>query len=328
MTMIREPQTLKSSQRDRDAKSKENGGTPGSVRQRNKGTMNIHAGREKIKQPVTDSEWLDEQIKRAQTRVISEVVDLTPGLARVLLARNPDNRKVSAVFVEEYARDIENGNWRFNGEPIVISKDGFLNDGQHRCEAVITAKKPIEVLIVVGPDRDSRLTVDQGKTRSSGDYLGMRGYTETNVLASVAGYIWQYRNYNVLSHRKTYRPTRSEIISTVKAVAGIEASMDAVARRGVGLVGGQSIIAFCHFVIAEMVGYAAAKEFTDALIDGTNLAAKDPILYVRTRLMSMRGHLRANEKAELIFKAWNAHRRGKRVTNMQISNGFLPAVER
>lgn len=274
--------------------------------------------------------WLNDQIARSQSKVTSQVVDLTPTLARVLLARNPENRRISPIVVDNYARDMANGAWAFNGEPIIVAKDGHLNDGQHRCEAVIAADVTLPVILVIGTDRSSRLTVDQGKTRMAGDYLGMNGHIDGNSLAAVAKYIWQHREHGKLSSQSIYTPTKGEVLDLVQTTPTIEESLKSIHAKGSDSVGGRSILAFMHWTFTRVSGRRqAADEFMDLLIHGSNLSVRSPILYARNRLMAERGRLKPNEKAELIIRAWNAVRRGdNKVGSLPIKGGALPVVER
>lgn len=273
--------------------------------------------------------WLDERIARSKAGVITEIVELTPALARVLLARNPDNRKVSATVVENYARDMASGSWAFNGEPIIVSNTGQLNDGQHRCEAVLAANVTIPAIVVIGTDRSSRLTVDQGKTRMAGDYLGMNGHPDSIALAAAAKYVWQHRNHGKLSHQKLMSPTKSEVLALVETTPTIANSLKSIQSKGSDAVGGRSILCFLHWTFSRVSGNRAATDlFFDALINGSNLTVRSPILYARNRLMAERGRIKPNEKAELIIRAWNASRRGDKVASLPIKGGALPVVER
>lgn len=272
--------------------------------------------------------WLDEQVKQSQSGIVTNTIELTPALARVLLSRNPDNRKLSESFVENYTRDIENGAWSFNGEPIIVSREGWLNDGQHRCAAVVAANKSIDVVFVVGAPRESRLTLDQGRNRMTADYLSMNGHADATTLAATGGFVWQYlRAGQILRHRK-YRPTKGEILALIDATPSIATSLEAVMRKGSDTAGGRSTLVFCHWAIARAAGQEAATNFTTSLIVGANLLARDPILYARNRLAADRTRLTPNEKAELIFRAWNAHRRRETPKTLPILNGALPVLER
>jgi hypothetical protein len=116
------------------------------------------------------AQWLDAEVAKAQRGPTSQLVEITVPLARVMLQRNQHNRSVSQHFVKAYSRDIASGSWSLNGEPIILAKDGSLNDGQHRAEAIVMAGRSITVMLVIGVERDTRTTLDQGRVRTVGDY--------------------------------------------------------------------------------------------------------------------------------------------------------------
>lgn len=270
--------------------------------------------------------WLDEM--GAKPGVHTVTTDLTPDIAAVLLERNPANRTIKAQKVQDFAKDMKQGSWKFNGEPIIIARDGLLNDGQHRAAAVLETRIPVEALFVFGVARDTRDTLDQGTVRTAGDYLSMKGHTNTNNLAAAAKALWQWRNYGFIAGGGSrYSPTRSEILDVVEKNPGIERSFRFVDRKNTRQMGSPSILAFCHFAIKSIAGDLPANFFMDALIDGTELKAGDPILAVRNRLILDRKSLRTPERAELLFRAWNAHRIGQTRVLFRVSGGELPLLE-
>lgn len=63
------------------------------------------------------------------------------------------------------------GRWRLNGQTIILSLDGDLNDGQHRLWAVVLTGTPIRATVFFGAERDSRLTVDTNDQRTGASRL-------------------------------------------------------------------------------------------------------------------------------------------------------------
>lgn len=273
-------------------------------------------------------DWLQERIDASIKEPVTEVVTLTPVLARILLERNEANRPVSAINLDRMQRDITEGRWAFNGEALIVAKDGKLNDGQHRCMAVIEAGRPIRTVIVFGPDRQSRLTLDQGVVRTAGHYLGMNGFSDANVVGSVAAFVWQYKTMGRLSAGAFGRATKSEVLATAQHYSTIPDSVKFVSVKGAGVLGSKSLIAFAHWAIADRAGSYEADKFMDRLIKGTGLQEGDPILYARNRLIDMRGDgKRPSERAELIFRAWNAYRNNERVQRLLVGGKNLPKLE-
>jgi hypothetical protein len=118
--------------------------------------------------------WLATQHSRARRDGPFTVkTELTPALAKLLLDSNPENRKISPWLVRQMVRDIKNGRWALNGETLIVALSEELNDGQHRCQAVIDADKSIRTMITFGVERESRFTIDTGQKKSIGDHLDM-----------------------------------------------------------------------------------------------------------------------------------------------------------
>lgn len=273
--------------------------------------------------------WLQEHIADGMAAPLTETVTLTPVLAGLLLELNDGNRPISAVNLDRIKRDILAGRWEFNGDTISVSRDGFLNNGQHRCRAVVETNVAVKVIMVFGVSRRSRMTVDQGAARTVGHYMAMLGHTDANVLATVGSYVWQYKEYGRISRQADTRPTKSEVLLAVEHYKDIPDSLRAVPFKGGSVFAMRSVIAFCHWAIAQRAGSVEADAFINRLLKGNNLPEGDPILYCRNRLLEMRKDAagNANDRIELIFKTWNAHRRGERVKRIMLGNDKLPALE-
>lgn len=279
--------------------------------------------------------WLDSLVEKAKEKPVVQMVKLTPELAELLLARNPHNRKINLRTVENFAHEMAGGRWAFNGEPLIVSDTGELNDGQHRCHAVIDSRVSIDVLLVVGVPRETRTTLDQGRARTVGDYLTMEGMTQANVLGAVASHVWAYRNRGYLPTGSHLRGTKGEVMQTVHDnlgaepgdTIGISLSVSFCQKAGVAAVGGLTLVSFCHFVLSG-VDKEDADYFIASMISGAGLKYGDPILYARNRLINEGRKMRANEKAELVFRCWNAWKRGSRnTTRVPLSGGELPVLE-
>jgi hypothetical protein len=320
---------------------KKNGGTPEGARQGNHNMLSVTEKPEKASlltkvgsEFITASpekraaNWLDAQVAKSQDKITTLVADLTPALAGALLARNEENRKVREALVLSYARDMANGSWDLNGEPIIVAKNGLLNDGQHRCLAVIKAGVAIPAVFIIGVDRATRTTLDQGAIRRLSDFLAMEGRQNAVRLATVATYIWMYQNRVQMSGGD--KPTKSECIDLIEEHPNIQKSLAIVDGKKAHKFVTLTVLAFAHWVFARRTTQAAADNFVLSLIDGANLDVDSPILYARNRLVAEHGKLRANGTAELLFKAWNAYRRGDTLKRLVIAGGHseLPKLEK
>ncbi len=273
--------------------------------------------------------WLAERINANEPLV--EVVTLTPVLARLLLLRNRDNRPISEVNLERIKRDIRAGHFTFNGEAIIISQSGELNDGQHRVRAVAETGKSIQTVVVFGPMRETRMTLDQGTVRTVGHYLGMKGFTDPNSLASAAGFFWQLQTLNRISSTGHDKPTKTETMLVLEHYPDIGDSVQFVSRKGATAIASRSVLAFLHYALRQAGGESDANDFINRLIDGNSLDARNPILYARNRLINMKakGAGKPGDKAELVIRAWNMWVRGEeQADRIPILGGKFPKIER
>ena len=120
---------------------------------------------------------------------------VTPELAKRLMTYNTNNRKLKPAAVKEYAYKMQNGMWNGNVlDPIVVTKDGVLENGQHRLEAVI--KSGVAVQMYVATDAESAAgAYDVGVPRSIRDALMIRGIIRNELrhttIQAVISYIFE-----------------------------------------------------------------------------------------------------------------------------------------
>ena len=270
--------------------------------------------------------WLNECIERGKSGRFSEEIVLTPGLAGELLRRNPDNRNIRVTKSAQYVADILAGRWVNNGEPVILSAEGLLNDGQHRCQAVVDANRPITVSVAFGYPRETRYTLDQGAARTAGDYLAMEGVHNAMTQAAVARLVIAYERNERRSLASANRVTNAEIRHRVGRDTALEAAASFAQRHHTKAryYVAATVIGFCHYVLSE-IDTADAETYLAQVAGGENLRAKDPAYAVRDRLMSA-GKAGAETKAHIIFRGWNAFRQGRKLDTAKVLDGGLPAV--
>lgn len=104
-------------------------------------------------------------------------INLDPEFAQGLLDNTPkQQRNLRPSLVDRYASDMLAGRWRTTGDPIRLTPNLELADGQHRCAAVVKSGATIpDVLIAVLQDKKAFDSIDQGARRSLTDVLRMNG---------------------------------------------------------------------------------------------------------------------------------------------------------
>lgn len=273
------------------------------------------------------ADWHAEQVRLGKIKVHTVIANLTPALAAHLLAANEQNRPVSMATVERYASDLQAGNWELNGEPIIVSKDGKLNDGQHRCHAVIASGKSPKMLFVYGISRDSRLTLDTGKARSAGDFIRMSGGTPYNANAAAGAALlmaaWRKGIQNNLARLITKKMVQQEYWNNEEVVENASKLILSDWTDG-RIIGGPSVH-IAAFAILTRFNPHLGPEFVRRVVTGADLRAGDGALVVRNWMIA--GGEKGGRKLEAYLRGWNLYRTKKFVKRVVTSGSFPEFIE-
>jgi hypothetical protein len=289
----------------------EKGGSPEDSRQKVKSMLNI----KQASLPFN----IETLIQRGRNEIFTVTLNVDSDIARYLLDRNIDNRPLrwdgAQRSVSAYAAAMLRDEWMLNGEPIIISDEGFLNDGQHRLHAVVKSDTVVPMQITFGVDRESRHTVDQGAARSPGNILSMHGEKNTNKLGHAVQFVWCYDGEKVFG----YRPTTDQLLGTLKENPLLRVALNNVNHLCREFRISDGYIAGSYYVCARQYP-EKAEEFLDASTTGLNISEKSsPIFRLRKRFQehaSKRETVPALEQAALFIKAFNYFRRNKVTNNL------------
>lgn len=119
--------------------------------------------------------WLAKNVAAGEREEHAPFYDLSPEIAQILVQHNEDNRPISARGLAMRMRDIADGRWKVNGENVIVSTEGKMNDGQHRCWAVLLVGRAIRTLFTFGIARNTRDSIDGGIKRQAGAQAQMNG---------------------------------------------------------------------------------------------------------------------------------------------------------
>ena len=288
-------------------------------------------------------QWLaDIKHRMRKERRFAEIVFLSPSRARALLSVNPDNRVINERAVETYARDIVAGRFPFNGQPVILADTGELNDGQHRCEAVIRTGRGYETLFVAGVPRATRTTIDMGKARSTGDFLHMHGIPYANHISNAASMLYAYEEGLLIGETRGVtktnsalfdfgnKPTKQEILTFARA------NLDDFQRaiKVIDIKKASAISTFSRFIGALTIlarrskDWESATDYILAILHGDNLKKGSPEYIVREKLIAERSNrLGPVSFLEIIVRGWNAKRTSKPLTRLSLV-GYVPEVAR
>ena len=114
----------------------------------------------------------------------TELVDITPSLARKWLVQNTANRPFRRSVADGFKDAILRGEYHITHQGVAFNEDGVLADGQHRLTAISELKQgKYPMLVTWGLPKESFKAMDIGLKRSPADALGMeRSVVEVAVI--------------------------------------------------------------------------------------------------------------------------------------------------
>lgn len=267
---------------------------------------------------LTEAQQLAEWLARGKTEVFTVTADVTPDLARLLLAHNDGNRHIQwkggggTRSVSAYAAAMKRGEWQLNGAGIVVSKCGQMNDGQHRLHAVIEAMIPVPMHLTFGIERDSRHTVDQGIARSPGAILSMYGHTHANQLATAAQMVWAHDNGVSFN----YRPSPDQLLETVERHPDLQSALSECGSLVARYKLASGPVTLAHY-LCRRHNPMIARQYLEALTSGLNITnVNDPVARLRRAFEDHKAQLKGLRidritQGALYIKGFNYSLRGR-----------------
>lgn len=255
-----------------------------------------------------------------------ETMLVTPELAAEWIKRNDANRNLRSRLVAQYADDMLNGRWTFNGEAIQFSVSGRLINGQHRLHAVVKSGQAQKFLVGFDLPEETQTTFDSGARRTAADALRMDGRTHGNLVASVCKLIHCEkieRGYLTFDEQAT---STALIQDMADADPDIEAAADFINHLPCKKIAPPSALAYAFWKCRKIDG-PATREFFYALDSMANLPVGSPILALHKRLSQYKsegsGNARNSRDRQALviatfFQAWNAWRRGENRTMIKV----------
>jgi hypothetical protein len=252
-----------------------------------------------------------------------KIEQINPELASTLLQGNVDNRNVAKRHVEFLSEQMKSGKWMFCADPIRISSEGRVLDGQHRLMAVIKAGVTLDFLVIRGLSSDIFPFLDTGKSRSASDVLSSNHIENANRKAALARRIMLYDSgfLNLKGGVGTKKISNSDVLNYVRKNELNEVVL--AGSRHYEKFRGFSITDYGLFkLLFDRISEDDCSVFLEKLSSGNNLSDGDPILLLRNRIiddMSNIAKLSATIKLALTIRAWNHFRDGKTLKILQHS---------
>lgn len=286
------------------------------------------------KETRRDAAWLAARLARSKLfhagEMETETVEIGPALAELMLKHNDDNRPLRKRYIAECAKLMQEGRWQLHSQGISFTRDGVLNNGQHRLHAVVAAGVAVPFRVTFGEARNVFTLLDTGKNRNAADALHIAGFKYWTNLAAAA------KIYAAVTSDKPWlvrAPNNEDVLELLRANTG----MENVCAEGVAMAlklkcsSAPPIAAF--YIIRQHSKHPdRLADFAKRLAQGNDLKAKDPVLVLRNMIVTRAFEIglggaaavaRSTRMTAAIILAWNRWVRGGTATDKTMR--WLPA---
>lgn len=250
-------------------------------------------------------------------KITATIETIDPKKAAEYLALNTKNRALVGRHLQSLTRDMKNGRWISNGDPIRFNSDKLI-DGQHRLQAIIDSGVTLEFVVIRQLPEKAFETIDIGRKRSMPDLLSIEGKGHPQILSSAIAYVARYMIYgNIRSHERITHAERFEVLATNPQV---ERLAEIYAARGYPLKTAPSVLAAVHY-LCWLKNRKQADDYMNAVVMGENLVEGDPAFAVRRWIIRAHTAAPSPRTAEytalVLIRGWNAFRAGERLTTIK-----------
>lgn len=236
------------------------------------------------------------------------VVKMTPKMAMGLLEKNTKNRKISDLRVKEYRDAMLNGEWKENGESIIMDKNFVLKDGQHRLYAIIEANKAYDMVLVTDVEPEIMQTIDVGKGRSLSDVLTLNGVKSAGLAAGITKAILAYKKG---TYTKKVSITNAQGVDfyfkNADDIDELTAISSKIYARQIDKIISPVAIGLYHYVISGYNHNPAANDFLN-LLSGVVVRPKSAATWVFKKMSNAKINkitLSKKWRLAMCIKAWN-----------------------
>ena len=259
-------------------------------------------------------------------------------LAESVLEMNTGNRRLNRRKIEQLARQMSSGEFENTGEPVIISVEGIINDGQHRLHALVEADAVVDMDVRFGIPRAAFSKTDTGTSRTSGDVLTIKGVSGGGQVASAVRLLVLYKRGLPGSVREFV--SNDEIATAFdswKTITDVVGEVNAHAFP-------KAIRSTPLYSTAYLASRSPAKSklsaWLEAVATGLDIGRDSPAYHLREKLLrgtdaaigTREGLL---ERFALMIKSWNgfvkdesATRKDFSVDECRPSRGGLPDGDR
>jgi hypothetical protein len=238
-------------------------------------------------------------------------------LAQHVLGYNTGNRRISQLRVARLADAMRSGEYENTGEPVIMSREGVLNDGQHRLAAIVDAEADVELDIRFGIARSAFVKTDTGAGRSSGDVLHIAGASHGSQVAQAVRLLVLYERGLPASVREFV--SNPQVAAAFTRWPDVADAAELLSGRAFPKGVRSTPLVATVFLASRAPGKRKLADFLEILESGAAPSKQDPAHVLREFLIRGADAASGTREAMLerfatMLRAWMLFRAGETVT--------------
>ena len=212
---------------------------------------------------------------------------VTPQIAEQLLFRNLPgaNRKASLSTSIYYAVQMQNGQWPRTGQPIILTVDGVLVDGQQRAWASYLGRVSFETFLVTDTPSTEDLFayIDNGRSRNGATALetaGLNGMSSLMTQAILIAFNFESGLYTCHKKKRGVRIAPIQVLYYAKEHPEIKTAARYTAaeyKDAYNRIGHKDITAFVVYKLLTLHNEEVCDRFMEDIGDPSELADDSPV---------------------------------------------------
>jgi hypothetical protein len=247
----------------------------------------------------------------------TRTIHLDAAMAQHVLGYNTGNRRISQTRVARLAEAMRNGEYENTGEPIILSREGVLNDGQHRLAAVVDAEADIEIDVRFGIARSAFVKTDTGAARTSGDVLSISGASHGSQVAQAVRLLILYERGLPGSVREFV--SNSQVSDAFGRWPDVADAVEILAGRAFPKGVRSTPLVATVFLASRAPGKRKIADWLEVLETGVSPSKSDPAHQLREFLIRGADAGAGTREAMLerwgtMLRSWSLYRAGETVT--------------
>lgn len=241
--------------------------------------------------------------------------------AEQMLGKNEANRSIRDRKVEQYQRDMLNGNWDLCPAPIVFDTNGRLIDGQHRLTAQVAAGVKIKWLVLRNAKPETQKVIDTGMPRNAADVLHFEGENNSTILGAVLRTVYKIK-HNAMTGRRAMNISNSELLETLEQHEELRHSTSVGRDASKGMTHlSPSVLAVAHWMIWQANDEDEATAFIRRIATLSFEKDGSPVLALNRRVTELQRQqirVKPRDYLALVIKAWNYDAKGNKVNKLAL----------